>query len=683
TFTILYYVPITISNPGGPTPSSVPSGIISYVPITITNSQPSNTPTPFQQMVNITESQFSSYNIIYSNTIANFEFFTQSGTVIPAWIESNNTGKLITWVNLPTAIPASSSVIIYIGFAPKTTNLLSSSGTTGIGEAPQLPCGTTATSACATYAEYDDGAKVFNFYDNFAGTSLNTSKWTVSNEQTYTINNGITLNPSATSGLALSSVSTFSSQGTIAEIYGSFNAPNQKSIYNGQGFYIGGSSSGTYVPLGGYVYTGANLYGLYDFSASGLLAQFNPEPTASTNYIYTWWETSSGTYAEYNYANLISTSTIETAGTYSLDLFNSQNMVGNMYVQYARVRAYPPNGVMPTVTFDFPQATGTNFQQMINITESSFSSYLTYNSNFANFEYFYANGNIIPAWIESNNSGKLITWAKLSKSIPASSNVIIYLGFAGANNLLSSSGTSGIGEAPQLTCPIPSNTLTCDTTQPYAEYDDGASVFTNYWNFAGTSLPSNLSKIGGGDDTVSVSNDLNISNPATNTNTQLGWGWVYSNSILTVPYILEQYTISATGAYRFGLTSSFSIGLQEMFYDSYVSQAGPAGTGVSGVMTSSTTIAGIPITPSLNSLSLAVYSFSWAGTGSQYYAVNYTSATSVDTTILFSSPLYAFTGATYYAVGGAAATSETIQWLRTRAYPPNGVMPTVTFGSVS
>ncbi|MCL4380709.1 hypothetical protein M1141_00345 [Candidatus Marsarchaeota archaeon] len=87
---------------------------------------------------------------------------------------------------------------------------------------------------------------------------------------------------------------------------------------------------------------------------------------------------------------------------------------------------------------------------MINITESSFSSYLTYNSNFANFEYFYANGNIIPAWIESNNTGKLVTWLKLSQSIAANSNTVIYLGFAGANNLISSSGTTGIGEAPQL-----------------------------------------------------------------------------------------------------------------------------------------------------------------------------------------------------------------------------------------
>ena len=38
----------------------------------------------------------------------------------------------------------------------------------------------------------------------------------------------------------------------------------------------------------------------------------------------------------------------------------------------------------------------------------------------ANIEYFYANGTIIPAGIESNDSGKLITWVK-TVSIPAPS----------------------------------------------------------------------------------------------------------------------------------------------------------------------------------------------------------------------------------------------------------------------
>ncbi len=330
------------------TVSLPPSSVTYYVPITLTNSQSTATPAPFQQMVNISESAYSSY-LTYNGNFANFEFFTSSGTVIPAWIESSNSGKLITWVKLPKGIPAESNTIIYLGFASTSSNLLSSSGTTGIGEAPQLSCGSTPTSSCSTYAEYDDGAKVFNFYDNFAGTTLS-SKWTVGGGQTYTINNGLTLNPSSTTYvIGINSINLFNSQQTIAEIYGSFNAPVQSSPDNGQGFFIG-SSSGNPVILGGYEYFGANLYGLYTFIRS-FYAEFSPMPTASTNYIYSWWETSSGTYAEYNYANPASTSNIETSGSYPLVLFNMQNMGGNMYVQYVRTRAYPPNDVMPSVAF--------------------------------------------------------------------------------------------------------------------------------------------------------------------------------------------------------------------------------------------------------------------------------------------------------------------------------------------
>jgi len=143
-------------------PITVPSGIQYYVAVNITNSQTTATPSPFQQMINITESSFSSY-ITYNNNFANFEYFYANGTIIPAWIESNSSGKLITWVKLTPSIAASGKLTIYLGFVSKSTNLLSSSGTSGIGEAPQLS---------STYAEYDDGADVFSYYENFAGTSL-------------------------------------------------------------------------------------------------------------------------------------------------------------------------------------------------------------------------------------------------------------------------------------------------------------------------------------------------------------------------------------------------------------------------------------------------------------------------------------------------------------------------------
>ena len=86
--------------------------------------------------------------------------------------------------------PSSSVTFTSSGFSPFTVN---------DGEAPQIPCGSTPTSSCSNYAEYDDGANVFNFYDNFAGTTLNTSKWTATG--TYSINNGILIKNSSSSYL--------------------------------------------------------------------------------------------------------------------------------------------------------------------------------------------------------------------------------------------------------------------------------------------------------------------------------------------------------------------------------------------------------------------------------------------------------------------------------------------------
>ena len=157
-------------------------------------------------MVNISESAYPNY-LTYNGNSANFEFFTSSGTVLPAWIESNTSGKLVTWVKLPNGIPAKSSITIYLGFASTSSNLLLLSGTSGIGEAPQLPCGSTATSSCSTYAEYDDGASVFSFYSDFKGNTLNTNKWnaivTGDGCATYSVNNALTISQTPTSGCAI------------------------------------------------------------------------------------------------------------------------------------------------------------------------------------------------------------------------------------------------------------------------------------------------------------------------------------------------------------------------------------------------------------------------------------------------------------------------------------------------
>jgi hypothetical protein len=146
-----------------------PSTLTTYEPITITNTQSSATPNPFQQMVNFTSADPGFSSIATGNFGQNVEFFYYNGTVIPSWLENYTSTNAIWWLKI-AAIPAGSSETVYVGFAPTLTNLFN---TVNDGEAPQLTCSNPSdTASCSTYAEYDNGANVFNYYEDFAGTSL-------------------------------------------------------------------------------------------------------------------------------------------------------------------------------------------------------------------------------------------------------------------------------------------------------------------------------------------------------------------------------------------------------------------------------------------------------------------------------------------------------------------------------
>ena len=318
---------------GATTPSTIPSGIQYYVPLNLTNSQSTATSAPFQQMVNITESTYSSY-IAYSGSTANFEYFYSNGTIIPAWIESNSSGKLITWVKT-ISIPASSHIQIYLGFASKTTNLLSSTGTSGIGEAPQLS---------STYAQYDDGASVFNNYWNFNGTTLPTS-WTASGVS-YTVNNGISVGATTegTKGTLLTTNTIFNAP-EVLDIYGTQNYDT--STYQGIGaLYITSSvNSGTFF----YTSSSSAIYMQQTTSSGATTADSTSVGTAPLTAIYTIQATSTTSNYFVNYGSEATLST--DAPTYPLQVGILTAITAQDSITWIRTRAYPPSGVMPSVTF--------------------------------------------------------------------------------------------------------------------------------------------------------------------------------------------------------------------------------------------------------------------------------------------------------------------------------------------
>ena len=347
--------------------SGKPSVLTSYEPITITNTQSSATPSPFQQMINFTSSDPGFSSIATGNFGQNVEFFYYNGTVIPSWLENYTSNYAIWWLKI-AAIPAGSSETVYVGFAPTSTNLFN---TVNDGEAPQLS---------STYAEYDDGANVFNFYDNFKGTSLNTSKWTsgTSSGGTITVNNGITLTYSSSSvgGAWIVGNQYFSQSSNVVfealfNMYGTSNFNDIRGrMYwweQGQTSIADNNAYSIYHILSSQDYgyftdsaIGANIANI--MLPYGTLLGTLPTPSSSSDYnVMTQQILTSGSFifntVNYPSYSLIASKTVTGSTTDSFspliqasDDGSSGNTV-TFNVQWVRVRAYPPNGVMPSVTF--------------------------------------------------------------------------------------------------------------------------------------------------------------------------------------------------------------------------------------------------------------------------------------------------------------------------------------------
>ena len=132
-----------------------------------------------------------------------------------------------------------------------------------------------------------------------------------------------------------------------------------------------------------------------------------------------------------------------------------------------------------TLTNNQSTATGSSFQQLLlNIDMRSYEPFL--NSDLSNvyFSSDSAGATVINSWLESGNSSTsaATTWWVVT-SVAANSTTTIYMqvdltGTSHRNNTTT-------GEAPQL-------------SPTYGQYDNGANVFTNYWNFVCAAAMSSL-----------------------------------------------------------------------------------------------------------------------------------------------------------------------------------------------
>lgn len=127
---------------------------VAYVPINITNTQSIATPSPIQVMIIVNSAEYATYE---AADLSNVAFTYSNTTLIPSWLESGNSNSSTTtvyWLKVD-GIPAKSSMTVLMSFYPVTDNVLNNVST---GEAPSLS---------PTYGEYDNGANVFILYGDF------------------------------------------------------------------------------------------------------------------------------------------------------------------------------------------------------------------------------------------------------------------------------------------------------------------------------------------------------------------------------------------------------------------------------------------------------------------------------------------------------------------------------------
>lgn len=159
---LLLVTPLPIARATAGQDSSPAEGGDPWVVITITNAEPFPTNADFQQLIHFDSAEYAAY---LNENLSNLRFaYDANLTAIPSWIEDNDTTASTNtsiFLNLTWGIPADGSVLVDAIFDPIGTFDWSVSGPAGV-----FP------NATATYGEFDDGAKTFDYYTNFSGHVL-------------------------------------------------------------------------------------------------------------------------------------------------------------------------------------------------------------------------------------------------------------------------------------------------------------------------------------------------------------------------------------------------------------------------------------------------------------------------------------------------------------------------------
>ena len=303
---------------------NIPAGVRWVLPINITNAGGSSLPVGAQVKAIVPWSAYSSHE---SPDLRNVVIFDSSGKVYTAWNENGTSSAAhgVVWTKLKSALASSAKLELFAGFYSVGVNNYSPTGSWG--EAPQLS---------ATYGQYDNGAQVFNLYENFAGTSC-PAGWTCGGSTA--INNGATV---SYSGNLVTSASYGLNASQILEFNANLPTPTTANTLVG---YTDGTSGLATNPVMGFV--GNNAYSGTGYVAAASRVGFGVDhlasPAANGQHIWTvyWPDGSDGTWSiDYLNSNSISGSSVVQNTALPIGVANNQNANPAPMITYMRLQYY-------------------------------------------------------------------------------------------------------------------------------------------------------------------------------------------------------------------------------------------------------------------------------------------------------------------------------------------------------
>lgn len=327
-----------------------------YIPVMINNSQLSPTPSTFQQLISFTPSAYSDY---LSSNLGNIRFYDSTtftaANELYAWNQngaSPTQSSAAFWVKLTSSIPADSSTTIYMVFEPLTTTY------------DGVYWGAPANIASGV----DNGANVFSAYAG--GTTL--SGWTTNNMgiSSPAMPNTPSGAPFGSSAIWMENSQSYAYMNVPAqsgsEIIEGFIYPQNAGVANIFSFLASTTPNGNCVVIGN---GNVGSYGISDGpTPNDYTCGTAPDASSwdnewlqvgvvvnggsATEYV----SPTLGVYGSEIGSNPSNTYSISNDGTYFF--MGAGNSGINVYMQGVLIRAYPPNGVMPSTSMGSVEATG-------------------------------------------------------------------------------------------------------------------------------------------------------------------------------------------------------------------------------------------------------------------------------------------------------------------------------------